>query len=783
MNTIRPARCILISVFLLAVTLPASAKPPVPVISLSAETLPDGPVATWKNTGSAGGAFTAVSTLDAIDAVAKAAGIDPKMAIDPKDNRNKKYRTRTAEQNAPKTAVIDGVCCVDFRGEKWLLTNFVTPKSLTGNRPVTILAKVWRENIPAKSTVLTLAARPTHCFEMGFGRGSEGAFTSWGRGNSGYITKPVNGKWTDIALRFTPGEGMSFFVNGKLDWTVKKIKELKTKSGHPIILGGSWFAGVDKKRNIQLNFPEFEFNGAIASVKIYDAALTTQQIRQAGGRYDCFDYKPANGAIVQERDVTLSWQLGDERVLGVKLIVAHMPFGKSTARKELLLNKTLDASVTEYKLEGLTLGDSYLWYVLQATPGGESAEKYRGTIQKFTVSTGPATNPTPANRTANTPVASRQLRWTPGRYAVKQELYIGLSPDAVTKATKPVATFNGKTDRCPIPLKLTPGTRYYWQIRHDNGKLPSGDGRGPLWAFRTQDAPIKNNVTFFVGTDPHYKADEVNVKTKANIAFMNWLPGSPWPDQAKLGTVRTPRGLLMCGDLTDRADKPCWDEFCRDFGEAGQGVCGYPVYEAFGNHDGRTGSVVRLGIAKRNPTRTGVDHISDNGLHYALDWQHVRVICTNLFPGHDSKDVKLGPANHDPQESIDFLKKDLEQNVGNSGRPVVIFQHYGWDDFSKGWGWWTDEARTRLADVVKDYNVVMIFNGHNHGYSFIQWEGIPVCSSSALDKSFLGVNITKNKLTVALFGTKAKPHDRVYIRKISSEGNPLKLPPETKKKK
>ena len=344
MKTLRPTRCILISILLLAaIALPLCAKPPVPVISLSAKALPEGPVATWKNTGSAGGEFTAVSTLDAADAFAKATGFDPKMATNPKDNRNKKYRPRTAEQNTPKAAVIDGVRCVDFRGEKWLLSNFVTPKTLTGNHPVTILAKVWRENIPGKSTVLTLAARPKNCFEMGLGRGGEGAFTSWGRGNARYVTQPVNGTWTDIALRFTPGEGMSFFVNGETDSTVEKIKELKTKSGYPALLGGSWFAGVDKKRNVQVNFPEFEFNGAIASVKIYDAALTTQQIRQVGGRHDCFDYKPANGAVVQERDVTLSWKLGDNRVLGVRLVVIHRPFDGSVSQRPLVY-ETIKAS-------------------------------------------------------------------------------------------------------------------------------------------------------------------------------------------------------------------------------------------------------------------------------------------------------------------------------------------------------------------------------------------------------------------------------------------------------
>ena len=779
MKTLRPTRCILISILLLAaIALPLCAKPPVPVISLSAKALPDGPVATWKNTGSAGGAFTAVSTLDAIDLFAKATGFDPKMAVNPKDNRNKKYRGRTAEQNTPKAAVIDGVRCVDFRGEKWLLSNFVTPKTLTGNHPVTILAKVWRENIPGKSTVLTLAARPKNCFEMGLGRGGEGAFTSWGRGNARYVTKPVNGTWTDIALRFTPGEGMSFFVNGETDSTVEKIKELKTKSGYPALLGGSWFAGVDKKRNVQVNFPEFEFNGAITSVKMYDAALTTQQIRQVGGQYSCFDYQPAHSIVVQERDTTLSWQLGDDRVHAVRLTVYRMPFGDSKTRK-VLVNKKLDASVTQYNLTGLTLGDTYLWSVDQIAPAGEPAERYRGAVQTFTITTGPATNPTPTTHTANTVVTQKQLRWTPGRYAAKQELLFGLSPEAL----KHIATFDGKTDRCAMPMKLIPGTRYFWRVLHDNGKLPSGDGLGPLWAFRTQDAQIKNNVTFFVGTDTHYKPNEVNVKTKANIGFMNWLPGSPWPAKAKLGTVRTPQGLLVCGDLTDHADQSSWDAFVSNFGEAGQGVCAYPVYEAFGNHDGKTGSLVQLGIAQRNLTRTGVDHISDNGLHYALDWQHVRVIGTGLFPGHDSKDVKLAPESLDPQESIDFLKADLEKHVGDSGRPVVIFQHYGWDDFSKGWGWWTDEARARLAEVVKDYNVVIIFNGHNHGYSIIQWEGIPVCSASAMDKSFLGVNITKSKLTVALFGTKAKPHERVYIREISSEGKPLKLPPETQKKK
>ena len=50
-------------------------------------------------------------------------------------------------------------------------------------------------------------------------------------------------------------------------------------------------------------------------------------------------------------------------------------------------------------------------------------------------------------------------------------------------------------------------------------------------------------------------------------------------------------------------------------------------------------------------------------------------------------------------------------------RPVLIFQHYGWDPFSTettGTVWWNDTDRAAFLSIIKNYNVQVIFTGHDH---------------------------------------------------------------------
>jgi cytolysin (calcineurin-like family phosphatase) len=111
------------------------------------------------------------------------------------------------------------------------------------------------------------------------------------------------------------------------------------------------------------------------------------------------------------------------------------------------------------------------------------------------------------------------------------------------------------------------------------------------------------------------------------------------------------------------------------------------------------------------------DIYSDN---YSWDWGGLHLVQMHRFAG----DTRKGAAS-----GIPWLKQDLAANAAD-GRPVIIFQHYGWDSFSiERWDparaifddadggqphWWTDEERRTVLETIDGYNVIAIFHGHQH---------------------------------------------------------------------
>ena len=93
------------------------------------------------------------------------------------------------------------------------------------------------------------------------------------------------------------------------------------------------------------------------------------------------------------------------------------------------------------------------------------------------------------------------------------------------------------------------------------------------------------------------------------------------------------------------------------------------------------------------------------------------------------------------------MKQDLATYAGD-GRPVILFQHYGWDTFSterwdpasrtyddQGSGpphWWGDADRQALLSALKGYNVVGVFHGHQHEVPAIyQRDGLDIVKPKA----------------------------------------------------
>jgi cytolysin (calcineurin-like family phosphatase) len=271
-----------------------------------------------------------------------------------------------------------------------------------------------------------------------------------------------------------------------------------------------------------------------------------------------------------------------------------------------------------------------------------------------------------------------------------------------------------------------------------------------------------NEITFFITSDTHYGLSPtiaaVNEKT---IDAMNNLTGTAYP-KAISGAVGIPRGVAVLGDLTNDTVTPdrliYWRQFTADFGVNGEGRLKFPVYELPGNHDGGEAQPVRQGIRERNKVRPGLKSVSRNGINYSWDWDAVHFVSLGLFAGSDG-DVIVNPWGRRfdgpwrlPGHSLEFLKEDLAGNVGASGRPVILFQHYGWDVW--GLGWWSDRERQALSAAIKGYNVIAIFWGHTHSVLRIDVDSIPTfCAGSSqadpLPGVFLVVRIRPKEMDVA----------------------------------
>lgn len=207
--------------------------------------------------------------------------------------------------------------------------------------------------------------------------------------------------------------------------------------------------------------------------------------------------------------------------------------------------------------------------------------------------------------------------------------------------------------------------------------------------------------------------------------FLN--PRALRPDELGGDPIDKPRGVLCLGDCIDDGDRlfdgkrqseKQYEYFVRDFGLDGtDGLLKYPVFEGWGNHDGppvgkgRHGFSFHAQLKLRNQQRLAqglVCHLSDNKLHYSWDWDDIHFVQLNIYPADKQhREIRYDPVWHDPQGALSFLKKDLAETVGDSGRPVVLMAHCGFDT-----DWWHRDDWKNFYDAVKNDNVVLYLYGH-----------------------------------------------------------------------
>jgi len=224
------------------------------VVDLDMQTLEDGPVASWRNAGRAGGAF------------------------EPGTER---------EIWRPTVQEIDGRKAVRFGARTHLLSSFEAPSSLLGQGGFSV--SIWGyvkdvRHMPHEQAMLSWGRRPDDRVEFGWGfhpdagafvgkdlkipyRGVETRIDGW-RHNA-----PLMHGWRHIAYTYTGGTDsrLRIYVDGKLNQD--EPLSLNIAPGTPICLAGAlWRDRVEPM-----------FGGFFSEVAVTDRVLTPAQIAQLAG--------------------------------------------------------------------------------------------------------------------------------------------------------------------------------------------------------------------------------------------------------------------------------------------------------------------------------------------------------------------------------------------------------------------------------------------------------------------------------------------------------------------
>lgn len=307
------------------------------------------------------------------------------------------------------------------------------------------------------------------------------------------------------------------------------------------------------------------------------------------------------------------------------------------------------------------------------------------------------------------------------------------------------------------------------------------------------DAP-EDRASFFVVGDTHYCAQAENfsqmdpTSARYNAGLVRWLnelPGTAFSSQVGGGTVAQPHGVIHCGDLIDNGDKgPARNKmveteaaaFVGDWGLNGSdGRLRWAVREVHGNHDAPHGDTPMIDLIKqRNQRRAGLKSVSPNGLHYSWDWAGVHFIALGIVVGQVREVTRK--RRYAPLDSLDFLKRDLEDHVGDSGRPVVIVHHVDVARYSAAvpddkvinheWDY-ADVAAYHAT--LKPYRIAGLLCGHTHVRNIFKWNGTSDTKAAqghpflntdnaahfnSESQALLHVEVTNQNLVVREFATK-----------------------------
>jgi regulation of enolase protein 1 (concanavalin A-like superfamily) len=323
---------------------------------------------------------------------------------------------------------------------------------------------VAKGNAPRSYSLYTTAAGPLH-----FSTGPSGAYI----GTTSSTPLPTK-QWVHVAVKVEGGQH-KYFINGVAAGVGGAGTVLPGAGDTSPVVIGRTAEGASRS-----------FQGMIDDVRIYDLALTDQQI------LDLFNNKPpvwpkainptpANGAQGVSSPL-FQWTPGDGALFH-DVYVGTTPELAEADKAGMHLPFTM-----YYHVAGLQAGTTYYWRVDETAADGTIAT---GDVWSFKVTPATAWIPGPPDGAAYIKTSST-LTWTPGQSALNHDVYVSTSREEVEKGD--AAAFKGNQKTASLQLDgLTSDTTYYWRV--DEVAMTGTKVSGEIWKFTTRPVIAKADPT------------------------------------------------------------------------------------------------------------------------------------------------------------------------------------------------------------------------------------------------------------------------------------------------
>jgi len=265
-----------------------------------------------------------------------------------------------------------------------------------------------------------------------------------------------------------------------------------------------------QKYPIQLEFYE---NGGSAVCELSWSTSTrprdtiqSQYLWVGGDRPEPSGPNPADGAVIRDTWVSISWSPGDFGASHNVYIGESFEDVQAGTGDTFRINQTgkdyaIGFSGHPYP-DGVVKGTTYYWRIEDIEADGTTT--HNGPVWSFTIAPKTAYNPSPADIEESVD-PNIVLRWEPGFGAILHYVFFDEDYDTVNDAVG--GTPQGVTNYRPGPLES--GKTYFWRVDEFHGFETV---KGDIWSFSTPGAVGSPN--------PYSGAENVN-----QITILKWVAG------------------------------------------------------------------------------------------------------------------------------------------------------------------------------------------------------------------------------------------------------------------